>query len=380
MKRLILIATVLFLAGGAFWSQRRQLDRALEERERVRVDLQRRAANTAQAQAETSTLESKLAALEQALRLRQDQAASETEALRRTAATNAFGPPGGIPTWSSNEGFVWMEKRRLPTLNVAAFRSTDSAEGTEAPGVAQLLNRLWRQMVEAHPEFAHLSSLPPDQAAAAMAEYTRLLADTAAGLDGPQRRALEAAARQAESAPRPGAMTQPPAEYHLNNDAAVLLEMTATERGTVERTTTDMLQRFHQMEQRQVSMTDNPPGQAADSRQSTASFKVAAFPEEGGALRKEWIAQLTAVLGSDRTDYLLQMSANWIRSDLGDFGEAERTLTIRESAGSGGFTEKSSKGHYNSVGTGGPAPIPAGWRHLIARPAAGGLPSLRTAE
>ena len=203
MKKPIIVLVILILAGGAFWSERQQFGRAVEERERVRIELKQLTRHAMDLNGDTARLESDLAQREQTLERQLDQAAAETEALRRAAATNAFGPPGGVPAWSDQDAFVWMEKRRFPTLNVAV--SEEHVEGSSG--------------------------------------Y----------------------------------------QQHL------------------------------------------------------ASFKVAAFPDEGGALKAEWMAQLNAVLGANRAEHLLQMSADWIRSDLGDFGEAERTITIRESAGSGGF-------------------------------------------
>ena len=156
--------------------------------------------------------------------------------------------------------------------------------------------------------------------------------------------------------------------------------MTDVERAAVGQATRTMVESYHELEWRHVAASDEHAEESSGFRQSLASFKVAAFPGAGGALKAEWMAQLNALLGADRAEYLLKMSADWIRSDLGDFGEAERTITIRQSAGSGGFTDKSTKGHHGSLGTSGPASIPPGWRHLIARPADGGLPRLRVAE
>jgi hypothetical protein len=138
-----------------------------------------------------------------------------------------------------------------------------------------------------------------------------------------------------------------------------------------------MVERYHELERRYVSESDEHASEVSGPEQPRASFAVATFPDEGGAVKAEWIAGLNAALGAERTEYLLQMAASWIRSDLGDFGEAERTITFREGPRSGGYSDKTTKGYRYSQGTGGPVPIPAGWRHLLARPAEGGLPQLR---
>ncbi len=204
-----------------------------------------------------------------------------------------------------------------------------------------------------------------------------MLAEAAADLDEKQRQAVEAAIRKAETDPLPGAMDQPPAEYRLTQDAAALLAMTTAESEAVDRTTREMIERYHELERRHVSVSEDHAREVSGSPQSLASFKVTTFPSEGSALRAEWVAQINAALGADRAQYLLQLAASWIQSDLGAFGEAERTITFREGEGSAGFSDKNSHGYSYGLGTGGPAPIPPGWRHLIVRPPEGGLPGLR---
>jgi hypothetical protein len=294
--------------------------------------------------------------------------------------TSSFGPRDGVTAWSDEEAFIWIEKKHLASLGIAAFRASDRIDVEVTPDTARLLNQLGRQFIEAHPELADVSKLTPEKAAEAQAEYAKLLTEAAAGVDSKTRQALDSAIRQAEDSPRPGAMAQPPALYRLNENAATLLGMTVTERGAVEQATSDMIERYHESERRHVSVSDDHAPEVSGSQQALVTFKVTAFAEEGGTLKAEWLTQLNATLGTARTQHLLQMSADWIRSDLGDFGEAERTITVREGAGFGGYTDKSTKGHYGSIGTGSPAPIPPGWRHLIGRPADGGLPRLRFAE
>jgi hypothetical protein len=380
MKKFVLFFVVLALAGGVMWCERQYLARAAAQRERLRVELDRVRRRAAQVEAETASLGSALAARSQVLQKQREQIAADAEALRRTAETNAFGPPGGCPIWSETAPFIWLEKRRLTSLGIAAFRDPASEDAELSDSVPQLMRAVSRRFLETYPEFARISSLPPEQTKAARAAFINLLEESAVGLDEKERQAVEAAIHKAKNEPMPGAMIQPPAVYRLNPDAATLLGMTPEQRDAVDQVTRETIGRYQELERRHVSTSDQHAEELSGFRQAQATFKVAAFPEEGEALKGEWITRLNAVLGADRAQHLVQMSAQWINSDLGDFGEAERTITIREDANSGGFSDKNTKGYRYSQGTGGPASIPAGWRHLIARSAAGGLPRLRGDE
>ena len=377
MKRWIIVLLFLALAGSVTWSERRQLRRTLAERERLSFEWKRLDRRATEMEAEMGRLESEVATGEQLLGSQRRVAATKAETLRRAALTNTFGPQNGTLAWSEEEPFVWLEKKHLSSLGVVAFRAADSGETDAAFDTTLLLNRLKQQFFAEHPEFAPWSSLTPELAAKAKDEYVKMLADAADSLDEKTRPVFAAAIRQAENSPLPGAMTQAPATYGLNETAVTLLGMSAAERGETERATAEMVERYHELERRYVSESDEHASEVSGPEQPRASFAVATFPDEGGAVKAEWIAGLNAALGAERTEYLLQMAASWIRSDLGDFGEAERTITFREGPRSGGYSDKTTKGYRYSQGTGGPVPIPAGWRHLLARPAEGGLPQLR---
>jgi hypothetical protein len=371
MKKLLLIFLILASAGGLFWAERRELARIAEESERARAELERVAVAAGEVKAESSRLAADLAAREETLTRLRDQAAAVSAAARAVTISNAFGPADGIPSWSEREPFVWMEKQHLGALGVAAFRAygTDVDVGED---VAALLQHISREFLKKHPELAGGLKLTPEQVAEVQAEYAKLLAEALAGLDEQTRAALEAAMRQGDAAA--------PVEYRLNEDAAVLLGMTRAERDEVEQATRDLIERHRELERSHLSVSDDHIEDVMSPGLRMATFKVEAFPLEGGALKAEWIRRLHDALGADRTRYLVQMSERWIRSDLGDFGEGERVITMRDGLSSSGFTEKSSTGHYASQGTGGPAPIPPAWRHLIARPPEGGLPRVRQAE
>ena len=376
MKRLVVVVVIMAAAGGVIWSERRQVVQTRAEGERLRVELQQLDRHAAEVETASVQLASAATTRQQSLDHQRERAVAE--ALSRSVVTNSFGPRGGTPEWSENEGFVWLEKKGITALGIVAFRAADGGEAEPTPDGARMVNRLSKQFFEEHPEFARTPSLTPDKAAQAKAAYVKFLADAAAGLDDKGRQTVEVAILQAEQSPRPGAMTQPSATYRLNENAATLLGMTAAERGVAEQATAEMIERYHELERQHVSESDDHAGGVSGSPHGLATFKVNAFPDEGGALKTAWADRLKAILGEERTQYLLEMSANWIHSDLGDFGEAERAITFREGTGSGGYSDSSTKGYRYSQGTGGPSPIPPGWRHLIARPEEGGIPRLRS--
>jgi hypothetical protein len=380
MKKVLIVCVVLIIAGGVIWNERQQLARATTRREHLRVELDQMRRRTAEVEGDAARLDSALAARTQILQRRGEQITAEAEALRRAAETNSFGPPGGRPAGSETEAFIWLEKRSLASLGIPAFRDPASEDAELLAIVPQITRAVSRQFLETYPEFARPSSLSPEQAKAAQAALIKILEEVAVDLNEKDRQAVAAAIRKAVNDPRPGAMTQVPAAYRLNKDAAALLGMTTAECDAVDQVTRETVERYHELERRHVSVSDEHAEEVSGFQQALATFKVAAFPEEGGALKAEWMARLSAILGVDRAQHLLQLSAQWLNSNLGDFGEAERTITIREGANSGGFSDKNTKGYRYSEGTGGSAPIPAGWRHLIARPAEGGLPQLRESE
>jgi hypothetical protein len=380
MKKFVLVCIVLALAAGVIWCERQHVARAAAQRERLRVELDQARRRTAQVEEEAASFGSALAARSQVLQKQREQIAADAEALRRTAKTNAFGPPGGCPVWSETEPFIWLEKRSLTSLGIAAFRDPASEDDELSESVPQLMRAISRRFLETYPEFGRLSSLSLEETKMAQAAFISMLEESEVGLNEKEREAVEAAIHKAKNEPRPGAMTQPPAVYRLNQDAATLLGMTTEQRDAVDQVTRETIGRYQELERRHVSTIDQHAEELSGFQQAQVTFKVAAFPEEGEALKGEWITRLNGILGADRAQHLAQMSAQWINSDLGDFGEAERTITIREDANSGGFSDKNTKGYRYSQGTGGPASIPAGWRHLIVRSAAGGLPRLRGDE
>lgn len=76
MKKPIIVLVILILAGGAFWSERQQFGRAVEERERVRIELKQLTRHAMDLNGDTARLESDLAQREQTLERQLDQAAA----------------------------------------------------------------------------------------------------------------------------------------------------------------------------------------------------------------------------------------------------------------------------------------------------------------
>ncbi len=322
------------------------------------------------------------------------QLANEGATLRRDAAGAAKPPttidndksappaeslpsPGDQPSWPETGAFAWIDKRQIRALGLTAFRAADSPDREIPSEIMRLINRIGREFTDAHPEFGRVQELSPDDAARASAEYKKAVLDATSSLDEAARKSVTTLMQSVDQIPIPGRMSQSAAEYQLNRDVATVLGLTAAEQDGVMQVTRDIVQRHQSLERLYVVPIDVPSPASNLRTAERVSFRIAAFPDEGRRLREEWASQLEALIGAQRASFLQEMSSTWIGSDLGEFGEAERTITFTEKRGSFGVSDRNDRGYSANTGTGGPAPVPPGWRHLIVRPPEGGPPALR---
>ena len=378
MRKFRLTLAILFIlamGGGLLCVERQLQSRSSKQREHLRRTLEEVRRQTEALAVADAALETRVGEREEGLKQRRNKLLASI-ANQARALTNSFGPADGSPAWAEHEGVVWIEKEHLAKLGIEAVRDTDREETDSMELVPHLLLQISKQFIETHPEFGQISSLPPEQAAAAQEEYSKLVAKASMGLNSQEQEALQAALRQAKRSPIPGAMSQPPALYHLNADAATLLAMNPTERGAVDDALRDFVQRYQELERKYVSESDVHV-EGIGNASPKVSFKVGPFPEAGAELKEEWGHRLKALVGEERAGLFLQMAASRIRSDFGDFGAAERSITFAGAGGGTQVADQSTLGHHESKGTSGPAEVPPGWRHLIVRPSAGGLPQLR---
>ncbi len=375
MKKGLVIVLVFVFALGGGWSIRLQLQLRGTTAEVANLE---RALDAAQIRALDVSNEIARIEIEQAsLRSAAASHARRKRDSRARSVVSDSAPHDATPDWSATNEFCWIQKNVLISLGLPGFRAADSPARAMAPEVMRLLNRVGRSFAETHPQFGSLADLSPDEATRLTAEYKQSLADAALSLDESDRPSVAAMLAVVDQIPVPGRMAQPPTEYQLHEDAATVLGLTEGERDAVQQATRDMVQRFQALERLHVSLEPASASGPHEARSASFSFMVSSFPTEGQELKRDWVEQLNATIGHERTKYLLAMSDNWISSDLGSFGEAERTVTFEERPGHYGIQERSSKGYSNNSGTSGPASIPAGWRHLIVRPPNGGPPALR---
>ncbi len=374
MKIALVTLAILLLGVGSFRQPHREIELQRSEARRLGIELADARQRTIEATNQAARLEAERSKL---LHQPTDQATRRSAADTSSSPAETFGPPGGIPTWPETGAFSWIEKKSIRALGLTAFRATDSPDREVSSDLMRLLNRVGREFAETHPEFTRLQDLSPDEALRAATAYKQALTDATSNLDESVRSSVASMLQSVDQIPMPGRMAQPVAEYQLNQDVATVLGLSSADRDAVNQLTREIVQRHQALERMHVAASDDHAQNFTGPNAVLASFKVAAFPDDGRRLREDWTSRLAAIVGPERAKYLQEMSERWIHSDLGDFGEAERTVTFTERPGSYGVSDRNDRGYNSSTGTGGPAPVPPGWRHLIARPAERGPPALR---